>query len=79
MLENSSSIFFIKYYLKILGLKIICSVDELLVKTHSETVQECLLSAEDHTLISTAIIQVHKISLIAGQTRLAQNHTKDKG
>lgn len=56
MLENSSSMFFIKYYLKILGLKITCSVDELLVNTHCDTVQECLSSAEDNTLISTAII-----------------------
>lgn len=56
MPENSSSIFFIKYYLKFLGLKIICTVDELLVNTHYETVEECLSSVEDHTLISTAII-----------------------
>lgn len=56
MLENSSSMFFIKYYLKILELKIICSVDELLVNTHCDTVQECLSPAEDNMLISTETI-----------------------
>lgn len=54
MLEKSSV--FIKYYIKILGLKTTRSVDELLVNTHCDTVQECLSSAENNTLISTAII-----------------------
>lgn len=51
-------------------------MDELL--PHCDTAQECLSPAEDNMLISTAIIEVHKISLIGGQTRLAQKH-RDKG
>lgn len=54
MLENCSSMFSIKYYPKILGCKITCSMDELL--PHCDTAQECLSPAEDSMLISTAII-----------------------